>query len=92
MRLDRGCYERGCACVDDRIDKDVVDVAVNQTPREEALIIQIRDLIQKDVKNEIMQLERKLKTVRQQRDKWHEAATRYRKQLLEERKKREQRI
>ena len=26
MKIDRACYERGCACYDDRIDKDPVEV------------------------------------------------------------------
>ena len=26
MKIDRACYERGCACYDDRIDKDAVEV------------------------------------------------------------------
>lgn len=26
MIVDRGCYDRGCACVDPRIDKDTVDI------------------------------------------------------------------
>ena len=26
MKIDRACYERGCACYDDRIDKDLVEV------------------------------------------------------------------
>lgn len=60
--------------------------------REEALLLELRKLVRNNVANEITQLERKLKAAREQRDKWHEAATRYRKQLLEERKKREQRI
>ena len=26
--IDRGCYERGCACYDDRVDKDGVVVSM----------------------------------------------------------------
>jgi hypothetical protein len=26
MKIDRACYERGCACYDDRTDKDPVEV------------------------------------------------------------------
>jgi hypothetical protein len=26
MILDRGCFERGCACYDDRVDKDGIEV------------------------------------------------------------------
>ena len=26
--MDRGCYERGCACYDDRVDKDGVVVSM----------------------------------------------------------------
>lgn len=28
--LDKACYERGCACYDDRIDEDPVDVVASQ--------------------------------------------------------------
>ena len=26
MILDRGCFERGCACYDERVDKDGIEV------------------------------------------------------------------
>ena len=39
MILDRGCYERGCACFDDRIDKDGVEV-FEMTPKERAVMQQ----------------------------------------------------
>ena len=28
--IDKGCYERGCACYDDRVDKDGVAVVARQ--------------------------------------------------------------
>ena len=27
MLIDKACFERGCACYDDRLDKDAVEVA-----------------------------------------------------------------
>jgi len=40
--IDKGCYERGCACYDDRVDKDGVAVVARQwvglTKREVELI------------------------------------------------------
>jgi hypothetical protein len=29
--IDRGCFERGCACHDSRIDEDPVEVVVKRT-------------------------------------------------------------
>jgi hypothetical protein len=30
MKIDRACFERGCACYDDRIDKDPVEVVKHE--------------------------------------------------------------
>jgi hypothetical protein len=30
-RIDKACYERGCACYDDRVDGDAVEVVLAQT-------------------------------------------------------------
>ena len=33
-RIDKACYERGCACYDDRVDGDAVEVVLAQTEQE----------------------------------------------------------
>ena len=33
-RIDKSCYERGCACYDDRVDSDAVEVALAQPEQE----------------------------------------------------------
>lgn len=55
--------------------------------KEEALLLQLRELVQNSIKNELAALERKLKAARQSRDQWKEVANRYQKQLIEERKR-----
>ena len=33
-RIDKACYERGCACYDDRVDDDAVEVILAQPEQE----------------------------------------------------------
>ena len=34
-RIDKACYERGCACYDDRVDSDAVEVVLAQPEQEQ---------------------------------------------------------
>ena len=37
-RIDKACYERGCACYDDRVDGDAVEVVLAQTQEPVAVV------------------------------------------------------
>lgn len=55
--------------------------------REEKLILELKKLASQTMIREITTLNRKLKKMEESRDEWREAAMRYQKQLLEQKRK-----
>ena len=45
-RIDKACYERGCACYDDRVDDDAVEVILAQPEQEPVAIKRMKEWIE----------------------------------------------